>query len=47
MCMGIMFINKQALLIVFDKYIKLLGLVTLANRTKEDLQRDLDVVTRH
>ena len=47
MCMGIMFINKQALLIFFDKYIKLLGLVTLANRKKEDWQRALDVLMRH
>ena len=47
MCMGIMFINQQALFSTIDRYIQFYGLVTLFNRKKEECYRDLDAVMRH
>ena len=45
--MEIMFINQQALFTSIDKDINFRELVPLANRTKEECYRALDVVMRH
>ena len=39
--------NQHILFKTIDKYIRFRGLVKIANRTKEECYRDLDVVTRH
>ena len=47
LCMDIMFINQQALFTIICKDLRFHGLFSLANRTKEECYRDLDVVLRH
>ena len=45
--MNTMFINQQELFTTICKYIQFCGLVPLANRTKEECYRALDVVIKH
>ena len=47
LCMEITLINQQALFTTIDKYIAFCGLVTLANRTKEECYRYLYVEMIH
>ena len=44
LCMDIIFINEQVLFTTIDKDIRFCGLLTLANGTKEECYRALDVL---
>ena len=47
LCMDIMFFSQQTLFTTIEKGVWFQGFVPLANRTKEECYRALDVVMRH